>query len=51
MENWRFQLTNIAEELAQLESLDNGKPVAIAGAADVPLSLIFSDIWLGKPLK
>ncbi|MEE2695027.1 MAG: aldehyde dehydrogenase family protein [Pseudomonadota bacterium] len=26
------------EELAQLESLDNGKPVAIAGAADVPLS-------------
>ncbi len=30
------------EELAQLESLDNGKPVAIAGAADVPLS---SDIF------
>ncbi len=27
-----------AEELAQLESLDNGKPVTIAGAADVPLS-------------
>ena len=26
------------EELAQLESLDNGKPVTIAGAADVPLS-------------
>ena len=26
------------EELAQLESLDNGKPVAVAGAADVPLS-------------
>lgn len=31
-----------AEELAQLESLDNGKPVAVAGAADVPLS---SDIF------
>ena len=30
------------EELAQLESLDNGKPVAIAGAADVALS---SDIF------
>src|SRR5450432_1460184 len=26
-----------ADELAQLESLDNGKPVAIARAADVPL--------------
>ena len=31
-----------SEELAQLESLDNGKPVVIAGAADVPLS---SDIF------
>jgi phenylacetaldehyde dehydrogenase len=27
-----------AEELAQLESLDNGKPVAVALAADVPLA-------------
>jgi phenylacetaldehyde dehydrogenase len=26
------------EELAQLESLDNGKPVAVAAAADVPLA-------------
>ncbi len=26
-----------AEELAQLESLDNGKPIAIARAADVPM--------------
>src|SRR6266508_2803234 len=26
------------EELAQIESLDNGKPVAVARAADVPLS-------------
>ena len=31
-----------AEELAQLESLDNGKPVGVALAADVPLS---SDIF------
>ena len=35
-------IDNHTEELAQLESLDNGKPVAIAGAADVPLS---SDIF------
>ena len=35
-------IDNHAEELAQLESLDNGKPVAVAGAADVPLS---SDIF------
>ena len=27
-----------ADELAELESLDNGKPLAVAGAADVPLS-------------
>ncbi|MFC4585699.1 aldehyde dehydrogenase family protein [Sphaerisporangium corydalis] len=27
-----------AEELAQLESLDNGKPLAVARAADVPLA-------------
>src|ERR1700761_7729420 len=27
-----------AEELAQLESLDNGKPMAVALAADVPLA-------------
>jgi phenylacetaldehyde dehydrogenase len=27
-----------SEELAQIESLDNGKPVAVARAADVPLS-------------
>jgi phenylacetaldehyde dehydrogenase len=28
-----------AEEFAQLESLDNGKPVAVARAADVPLAI------------
>jgi phenylacetaldehyde dehydrogenase len=26
------------EELAELESLDNGKPISVALAADVPLS-------------
>jgi acyl-CoA reductase-like NAD-dependent aldehyde dehydrogenase len=26
-----------ADELAQLESLDNGKPLAVAKAADIPL--------------
>src|SRR5208283_1721218 len=28
-----------ADELAQLESLDNGKPVAVARAADLPLTI------------
>src|SRR5580704_2815773 len=28
-----------AEEFAQLESLDNGKPLAVARAADVPLAV------------
>ncbi len=28
-----------AEELAQLETLDNGKPIAVARAADIPLSI------------
>jgi phenylacetaldehyde dehydrogenase len=36
---WRLAdlIEKNADELAQLESLDNGKPVAIARAADVPL--------------
>jgi acyl-CoA reductase-like NAD-dependent aldehyde dehydrogenase len=28
------------EEFAELESLDNGKPVSVARVADVPLSLL-----------
>jgi len=28
-----------ADELARLESLDNGKPYAVAGAADLPLTI------------
>jgi acyl-CoA reductase-like NAD-dependent aldehyde dehydrogenase len=34
------------EELAQLESLDNGKPIAVARAADVPRS---SQVLAGHP--
>ncbi len=33
------------EEFGYLESLDNGKPLAIAKAADVPLLLICSVTW------
>src|SRR5271165_4931577 len=37
---WRIGdlISKYADELAELESLDNGKPVAIAKAADVPLA-------------
>ncbi len=38
-----YKLADLIEEhgaeFAQLESLDNGKPVAVAGAADVPLTV------------
>lgn len=38
---WRFAdlLEKRAEEFAQLESLDQGKPVTIARIADVPVSV------------
>ncbi len=38
---WRLAdlLENHLEEFAQLESLDNGKPVAVARVADVPLAV------------
>jgi phenylacetaldehyde dehydrogenase len=38
---WRLAdlLEKHAEEFAQLESIDNGKPVAIARVADIPLSV------------
>lgn len=32
-----FLMQEHAEELAHLESLDNGKPLAVSRAADVPL--------------
>jgi phenylacetaldehyde dehydrogenase len=37
---WRIGdlITKYAEELAELESLDNGKPIGVARAADVPLA-------------
>src|ERR1700728_2779632 len=37
---WRIRhlISEYTEELAELESLDNGKPMAVARAADVPLS-------------
>ncbi|WP_423821090.1 aldehyde dehydrogenase family protein [Salinisphaera sp. SPP-AMP-43] len=37
---WRIGdlIMDHAEELAQLEALDNGKPIAIARAADIPLA-------------
>ncbi|HEX8854805.1 MAG TPA: aldehyde dehydrogenase family protein, partial [Thermoleophilaceae bacterium] len=40
-----------AEELAQLESLDNGKPVTIAGAVDVPFTVAHLRYYAGWPTK
>ena len=38
------------EELAELESLDNGKPIGVTRAADVPLAADSSIIWPdGRP--
>jgi acyl-CoA reductase-like NAD-dependent aldehyde dehydrogenase len=40
-----------AEELAQLESLDNGKPVTIAGAVDIPQAVAHLRYYAGWPTK
>ena len=40
-----------AEELAQLESLDNGKPLAVARAADVPLAVEHFRYYAGWATK
>src|ERR1700693_423977 len=40
-----------AEELAQLESLDNGKPYAVALAADVPLAADLFHYMAGRATK
>ncbi len=40
-----------AEELAMLESLDNGKPLAVAKAADVPLAADLFHYMAGWPTK
>jgi acyl-CoA reductase-like NAD-dependent aldehyde dehydrogenase len=40
-----------AEELAQLESLDNGKPVTIAGMVDIPQAVAHLRYYGGWPTK
>jgi acyl-CoA reductase-like NAD-dependent aldehyde dehydrogenase len=40
-----------AEELGQLESLDNGKPVTIAGVVDIPLAAEHLRYYAGWPTK
>ena len=40
-----------SEEFAQLESLDNGKPVTMAGAVDVPASVAHLRYYAGWPTK
>ena len=40
-----------AEELAQLEALDNGKPVRLAGMVDVPLAAAHLRYFAGWPTK
>jgi acyl-CoA reductase-like NAD-dependent aldehyde dehydrogenase len=39
------------EELAQLEALDNGKPVKIAGAVDIPQAVAHLRYYAGWPTK
>ncbi|HEX6458163.1 MAG TPA: aldehyde dehydrogenase family protein [Thermoleophilaceae bacterium] len=40
-----------SEELAQLEALDNGKPVTIAGAVDIPQAVAHLRYYAGWPTK
>jgi acyl-CoA reductase-like NAD-dependent aldehyde dehydrogenase len=40
-----------AEELAQLEALDNGKPVSIAAKVDLPLAIAHFRYYAGWPTK
>ena len=40
-----------AEELAELEALDNGKPVSVAAQVDVPLSIAHFRYYAGWPTK
>ena len=50
---WRISelIEEHADELAMLESLDNGKPFAVARAADVPLSADLFRYMAGWPTK
>ena len=49
---WRIGdlISEHLEEFAELETLDNGKPLAVARAADVPLAADCSGTWqVGRP--
>ncbi len=50
---WRLadRIEEQAEELAQLESLDNGKPVTVARSADLPLSVEHFRYYAGWATK
>ncbi len=50
---WRISelIEEYAEELAMLESLDNGKPYGVARAADVPLAADLFRYMAGWPTK
>jgi aldehyde dehydrogenase (NAD+) len=50
---WRLSdlMEGAAEELAQLETLDNGKPITIARVADVPLSIEHFRYYAGWATK
>ena len=50
---WRLAdaIEQHADELAQLESLDNGKPLAVARAADVPLTVDHFRYYAGYATK
>ncbi|MGY4652983.1 aldehyde dehydrogenase family protein [Mycobacterium sp. URHB0021] len=50
---WRIAelIEEHADELARLESLDNGKPLAVARAADVPLAADLFRYMAGWPTK
>ena len=45
---WRIGdlISEHLEEFAELETLDNGKPLAIARAADVPLALAIAGLGI-----
>ena len=50
---WRFAdlIEQHAEEFAQLETLDNGKPISVARAADVPLTVDHFRYYAGWATK
>src|ERR1700678_2939743 len=50
---WRIGdlISKYADELAELESIDNGKPIAVARAADVPLAADIFPYMAGRCAK